>query len=196
VLLLDEPLSNLDPTLRRSTRDELRAMLHRLGVTAVLVTHDQEDAFAVADRVALLDRGRLLQVGRSEELYDRPATRAVAEFIGRATLVPARLNGDRAVLTIGGISHEIRTITSTSGSRDGQMQAVLRPDTLEMVVPPTRGDWLGTIVERRFAGALLAYRVQLADDVEVEVHTTERGREIGETVGLRIAREPIAVVAE
>jgi putative spermidine/putrescine transport system ATP-binding protein len=196
LLLLDEPLSNLDPTLRRSTRDELRAMLHRLGVTAVLVTHDQEDAFAVADRVALIDRGRLLQVGRSEELYDQPATRAVAEFIGRATLVPARLNGDRAVLTIGGVSREVRSTASTSERRDGQMHAVLRPDTLEMVVPPARGDWLGKIVERRFAGALLAYRVRLADDVEVEVHTTERGRDIGDTVGLRIAREPVAVVTE
>jgi ABC-type Fe3+/spermidine/putrescine transport system ATPase subunit len=196
VLLLDEPLSNLDPTLRRSTRDELRAMLHRLGVTAVLVTHDQEDAFAVADRVALLERGRLLQVGRSEELYDRPATRSVAEFIGRATLVPARLNGDRAVLTIGGISREVRASAATSANRDGHAQAVLRPDTLEMVVPPARGDWSGTIVERRFAGALLAYRVRLSDDVEVEVHTTERGREIGESVGLRILREPVAVVAD
>ena len=116
VLLLDEPLSNLDPTLRRTTRDELRAMLHRLGVTAVFVTHDQEDAFAVADRVALLERGRLLQVGRPEELYDRPASRSVAEFIGRATLVPARMAGDRAVLTIGGVSREVRVVLPNGGS--------------------------------------------------------------------------------
>jgi ABC-type Fe3+/spermidine/putrescine transport system ATPase subunit len=194
VLLLDEPLSNLDPTLRRTTRDELRAMLHRLGVTAVFVTHDQEDAFAVADRVALLERGRLLQVGRPEELYDRPATRSVAEFIGRATLIPARLNSDRAVVTIGGISREVRAIASDSRVGAGPVHAVLRPDALEMVVPPGRGDWPGTIVERRFAGALLAYRVKLAEGVEVEVHTTERGREIGESVEVRVSREPVAVV--
>jgi iron(III) transport system ATP-binding protein len=194
VLLLDEPLSNLDPTLRRTTRDELRAMLHRLGVTAVFVTHDQEDAFAVADRVALLERGRLLQVGRAEELYDRPASRSVAEFIGRATLVPARLNGDRAVVMIGGIPREVRAVTSEGGAGSGTLHAVLRPDALEMVVPPARGDWPGTIIERRFAGALLAYRVKLAGDVEVEVYTTERGREIGDSVGVRVAREPVAVV--
>ena len=194
VLLLDEPLSNLDPTLRRTTRDELRAMLHRLGVTAVFVTHDQEDAFAVADRVALLERGRLLQVGRPEELYDRPASRSVAEFIGRATLVPARLSDDRAVLTIGGVSREVRVVLPNGGSASGQMHAVLRPDALEMVGAPDRGDWPGTILERRFAGALLAYRVKLADDVEVEVHTTERGREIGESVAVRVSREPVAVV--
>jgi ABC-type Fe3+/spermidine/putrescine transport system ATPase subunit len=196
VLLLDEPLSNLDPTLRRTTRDELRRMLHRLGVTAVFVTHDQEDAFAVADRVALLERGRLLQVGRAEELYDRPATRSVAEFIGRATLVPARLIGDRASMTIGGITREVRAAIPEGRRDGGDVRAVLRPDALEMVAAPARGDWPGTIVERRFAGALLAYRVKLADDVEVEVHTTERGREIGDAVGVRVSREPVAVVGE
>ena len=196
VLLLDEPLSNLDPTLRRSTRDELRAMLHRLGVTAVFVTHDQEDAFAVADRVALLEHGRLLQLGRPEELYDRPATRSVAEFIGRATLVPARLNGERAVVAIGGIAREVRVVTANNGVATGTPHAVLRPDALEMVVPPARGDWPGTIIERRFAGALLAYRVRLADELEVEVHTTERGREIGDSVEVRVSREPVAVVSE
>ena len=194
VLLLDEPLSNLDPTLRRTTRDELRAMLHRLGVTAVFVTHDQEDAFAVADRVALLERGRLLQVGRPEELYDRPASRPVAEFIGRATLVPARVSGDRAVLTIGGASRDVRVVFPNGGPAGGQMHAVLRPDALEMVSSANHGDWPGTIIERRFAGALLAYRVKLADDVEVEVHTTERGREIGESVAVRVSREPVALV--
>jgi ABC-type Fe3+/spermidine/putrescine transport system ATPase subunit len=196
VLLLDEPLSNLDPTLRRTTRDELRAMLHRLGVTAVFVTHDQEDAFAVADRVALIERGRLLQVGRPEELYDRPATRSVAEFIGRATLVPARLNGDHAAVTIGGITREVRAAAPDLGADSGNARAVLRPDALEMGAPPAPGDWPGTIVERRFAGALLAYRVRLADEVEVEVHTTERGREIGESVGVRVSREPVAVVGD
>jgi hypothetical protein len=99
-------------------------------------------------------------------------------------------------LTIGGVSREVRATASGSERRDGRMHAVLRPDMLEMVVPPVQADWSGTIVERRFAGALLAYRVRLADDVEVEVHTTERGRDIGDTVGLRIAREPIAVVAD
>jgi ABC-type Fe3+/spermidine/putrescine transport system ATPase subunit len=194
VLLLDEPLSNLDPTLRRATRDELRAMLHRFGVTAVFVTHDQEDAFAVADRVALLERGRLLQLGRPEELYDRPASRSVAEFIGRATLVTARITGDRGILTIGGVSREVRVVLPNGRSEGGQVHAVLRPDALEMVSSPDRDDWRGTIVERRFAGALLAYRVKLSDDVEVEVHTTERGREIGESVAVRVSREPVAVV--
>src|SRR5918999_3523802 len=103
VLLLDEPLSNLDPTLRRSMRDELRSMLRTLHVTAVFVTHDQDDAFAMADRVALMKHGRLLQVGTPEDLYARPATRDVAEFIGRATLVEAVDAGTHAIITVNDI---------------------------------------------------------------------------------------------
>ena len=196
LLLLDEPLSNLDPTLRRATRDELRAMLHRHGVTAVFVTHDQEDAFAVADRVALLERGRLLQVGRSEELYDRPANRWVAEFIGRAALVRAGVHGDRATITIAGVAREVRVVGPEHGLATGGALAVLRPDALETTAGGGAGDWQGTVVERRFAGALLAYRVKLADGTEMEVHTTERGRETGELVGVRVSREPVAVVNE
>src|SRR3954467_4212264 len=88
-LLLEEPLSNLDPTLRQAMRDDLRAMLRRVGVPALFVTHDQEDAFAIADRIALLKRGKLLQCGTPEELYNAPVSREVAGFIGRGAIVPA-----------------------------------------------------------------------------------------------------------
>jgi ABC-type Fe3+/spermidine/putrescine transport system ATPase subunit len=101
VLLLDEPLSNLDPTLRQTMRDELRVTLRRSGVTALFVTHDQEDAFAVADRIAMLSRGRLLQVGTPEELYHAPTTREVAEFVGRAALLPAERMSDGVLVTVG-----------------------------------------------------------------------------------------------
>ena len=120
VLLLDEPLSNLDPTLRQSMRDELRSTLRQSGVTALFVTHDQEDAFAVADRVAMLERGRLLQVGTPESLYHAPATRAVAEFVGRAALVPAERRGDQVRITIGGVALDAparQQDANTSGPR-------------------------------------------------------------------------------
>ena len=106
VLLLDEPLSNLDPTLREEMRTELRATLRSAAVTALFVTHDQEDAFAIADRVALLENGKLLQHGTPEQLYDRPASRAVAQFIGRAALVPAEDRGTHARITLGGVAQE------------------------------------------------------------------------------------------
>ena len=194
VLLLDEPLSNLDPTLRRSTREDLRATLRRLGVTALFVTHDQEDAFAVADRVALLKGGRLLQVGTAEELYDQPANRDVAEFIGRSTLVPGDLDGDRVTLRIGTVSRTVAARRAPDLGAGGRVLAVLRPDALSLADAGAAGAWPGTITDRRFAGALLAYRVRVSDDVEVEVHSAERGPRDGDRVGVCLTREPVAVV--
>jgi ABC-type Fe3+/spermidine/putrescine transport system ATPase subunit len=196
VLLLDEPLSNLDPTLRRSTREELRATLRRLGLTALFVTHDQEDAFAVADRVALLSRGRLLQVGTPEELYDHPASREVAEFIGRATLVPGELDGDGAsvVVRIGDVERRLAATASAGASGRREVLAVLRPDALAFTSAETPGAWPGVVTGRRFAGALLAYHVRLSDAVEVEVYSADRSIHEGDRIALELSREPVAVV--
>ena len=88
LLLFDEPLSNLDVTLREETRGELRELVRRLGLTAVYVTHDQEEAFALCDRISVMVGGRLLQTGAPRELYERPAKLAVARFLGRNNLIP------------------------------------------------------------------------------------------------------------
>ena len=191
VLLLDEPLSNLDPTLRRSTREELRAMLHRLSVTALFVTHDQEDAFAVADRVALLANGKLLQEGTPEQLYDAPASKAVAEFIGKATLLPATFDGARVTITIAGVSY----VFAAHGTSRGSVLAVLRPDALSLVPDGTARSWYGTVTSRRFAGAHVAYHVKLGEDVELEVLSTERELKEGSRTGVTVAHKPLAVVA-
>ena len=87
VLLLDEPLSNLDALLRKQMRSELRAIQQRIGITAIYVTHDQDEAFEMSDRVILLNHGSIEQIGSPESLYDRPATRFAAEFIGDANLI-------------------------------------------------------------------------------------------------------------
>jgi putative spermidine/putrescine transport system ATP-binding protein len=196
VLLMDEPLSNLDPTLRQSTRDELRAMLHRVGVPALFVTHDQEDAFAIADRIALIRKGKLLQVGTPEDLYDRPASLDVAEFIGRATIVAAEDLGDRVAVTIGGVRRELAA-TRPAGS-SGAMRSprvVLRPDALE-ISPPDAGGWTGTVVNRRFTGGSAVYRVKTSDGVELEVASTEMRLREGDPAGVRVVREPVPVVDE
>jgi ABC-type Fe3+/spermidine/putrescine transport system ATPase subunit len=191
VLLLDEPLSNLDPTLRRSMRDELRSMLHRLGVTALFVTHDQEDAFAVADRIALLANGKLLQAGAPEELYDAPASRAVAEFIGRAALVPATSDGARVTIAIAGVSYTF----AARGPARGEVLAVLRPDSLTLAAEGTPRAWFGAVTSRRFAGGHVAYHVRLSDAVEVEVTSTDREVREGARIGVTVGQKPIAVVA-
>lgn len=200
VLLLDEPLSNLDPTLRESTRDELRAMLHRLGVTALFVTHDQEDAFAIADRVAVLRQGRLLQVGAPEELYERPASRHVAQFIGRASLLPAEWAGERARIAVGGVVQEAPAITgdpAVAPANGARWLAVLRPESLSIDYAE-RADgpaWAGEVVSRRYAGGFIVYGVRLAGAVRVEVSTDDGAWTEGQSVTVRIGERPIALVA-
>jgi ABC-type Fe3+/spermidine/putrescine transport system ATPase subunit len=195
VLLMDEPLSNLDPTLRQSTRDELRSMLHRVGVPALFVTHDQEDAFAIADRIALIRNGILLQVGTPEDLYDRPASLGVASFIGRATILPAEDLGDRVGVTIGGVRRELSaTRPAGSNGRVTSLQVVLRPDALE-IAPAADGAWTGTVVNRRFTGGSAVYRVKASDGVELEIASTEMRLREGETTGVRVVREPVPVVS-
>jgi ABC-type Fe3+/spermidine/putrescine transport system ATPase subunit len=194
VLLLDEPLSNLDPTLRRSTRDELRALLRRQRVTALFVSHDQEDAFAIADRVALLSRGRLLQLGSPETLYDMPASRAVAEFVGRATLLPAVAEGDHADVTVGGVSRRVRTVRGNGGAGRAAVLVVLRPESLGFAPLDWPDAWPGVVRVRRFAGSAYAYRVQLEQGPEVEVAVPDRLADEGDRVAVRIVREPVAIV--
>ena len=93
LLLLDEPLSNLDPSLREDLRDQIRSIIHELAVTTVFVTHDQQEAFALADRVAIMEAGICRQVGKPEEVYNNPADSFVAGFLGKANLLPGRLLG-------------------------------------------------------------------------------------------------------
>jgi ABC-type Fe3+/spermidine/putrescine transport system ATPase subunit len=197
VLLLDEPLSNLDPTLRQSMRDELRATLRKSGVTALFVTHDQEDAFAVADRVAMLERGRLLQVGTAESLYHSPATRAVAEFVGRAALVPAeRVDGGQHVrITIDGLPLVAPARHEGAGATGApSVMAVLRPESLLLSPDEHTPAWRGEVVGRRFAGGHVVYRVRLANDIQVEVIGDGGGAHEGGRTGVRLAGVPVAVV--
>ena len=171
-LLLDEPLSNLDPTLRQAMRDDLRAMLRRVGVPALFVTHDQEDAFAIADRIALLKRGKLLQSGTPEELYQAPASREVAAFIGRGSIVAATDKGNVATVTIGGVARDVAvTRPAASASPISNAFVVLRPDALELARGASVLAWRGRVTNRRFAGGLIVYRVELSDGVVVDVES-------------------------
>jgi ABC-type Fe3+/spermidine/putrescine transport system ATPase subunit len=195
VLLLDEPLSNLDPTLRRTMRDELRLVLRTLHVTAVFVTHDQDDAFAVADRVALMRHGRLMQVGTPEQLYAKPASRDVADFIGRATLVDAVDADTHAIITIGGVERRVAVVKATPGAPFRKAFAVLRPEALALVDPKTAGAWRGIIVGRRFAGSGFVYRVALTEDLAVDVASATGAVGEADSVGVMVEREPVALVS-
>ena len=201
VLLLDEPLSNLDPALRARTRTELRRMLTERGVTALFVTHDQEDAFAVADRVAILRGGRLLQAGTPEELYDQPASRAVAEFIGHAALIPARVVGDCAEITFGDTTRRVAMTTPDGGGASvGAWLALLRPEQLALAPADAPDAWPGRVLARRFAGGTSIYDVRCGDGTSggatLQIATPDRGAREGDVVGVRVARPPIALVPD
>lgn len=182
-LLLDEPLSNLDPTLRLQMRGELSTMLHRANVPAVLVTHDQEDAFAVADRVALLRAGRLLQIGTPEQIYREPASLEVARFIGRGTVLPAVREGDDVSVWTGKTRRAVPAQVAGDAGGDGQLYALLRPEAMRLTAPDAQEAWQGVVRTRRFAGSLTVVGVELEDGTPVEVETDEPPA-VGERVGV------------
>jgi ABC-type Fe3+/spermidine/putrescine transport system ATPase subunit len=197
-LLLDEPLSNLDPTLRQAMRDDLRAMLRRVGVPALFVTHDQEDAFAIADRIALLRKGKLLQCGTPEELYQAPTSREVAAFIGRGSIVPAvDKGGNTAAVTIGGVTRELAvTRAATNPPKLDKAFVVLRPDALELSRGAGVLAWRGRVTNRRFAGGLVVYRIELADNLTVEVESTVGDAREDENVSVSPLKGPFPLVSE
>jgi iron(III) transport system ATP-binding protein len=128
-LLLDEPFSNLDSTLRVQVRTEVHQLLADLGVTTVFVTHDQEEAFVLGDEVAVMQAGRIVQQARPAELYARPATPWVATFVGDANLVAGDGRGDHAVTAVGDVALDI---SRTGGSARGPVEVVLRAEQLRL----------------------------------------------------------------
>ncbi|MCC2665798.1 MAG: transporter related [Geminicoccaceae bacterium] len=147
VILLDEPFSNLDADLRAAVREEVRQILREAGMTAVLVTHDQEEALSIADRVAVMLEGKIVQAGSPEELYHRPASRAIADFIGDVQFVPGEAAGRRARTVLGEIP--------LHGAFDGPVDVMLRPEMLRLApigAPEQHEGTPATIVSRAFFG--------------------------------------------
>ena len=152
LILLDEPFSNLDADLRAQLRDEIVKILKNTATTAILVTHDQEEAFTLADRVGVLNEGRLEQLGRPEEVYHHPTTRFVAEFMGAADFLPG-------LVTAKGLATELGVFTDTEGHPLGEkVEVMLRPDDITFVQSP-EGE--STVVRRHFRGSENLYCLRL-----------------------------------
>jgi ABC-type Fe3+/spermidine/putrescine transport system ATPase subunit len=171
VLLLDEPLSNLDAILRKRMRQEIRDLQQRLGITTIFVTHDQDEAFELSDRVAILDNGHIEQLGTPEELYDAPASRFVAEFIGDANLITVDVvqvddTGAARVRIPGGT---ILTARATFGefSAGDIAHLMIRPERLELLTEaPGHGDALAArITKRVFSGEQVSFELRAGDSI-------------------------------
>jgi iron(III) transport system ATP-binding protein len=187
VLLLDEPLSNLDAKLRIHMRTELLALQRKLGVTTIFVTHDQEEALSIADRVAVLDQGVIQQVGTPVELFDTPANRFIATFVGtinllRGTLVQA---GGRLVFR-----SEVFGEIVVDGGTAGAAEFAIRPHALQLAAPGGPVDsgriWVdGTVTEREFLGEFVRYIVRVGT-VELIVDQPHYMREAGFAPGAAV----------
>jgi ABC-type Fe3+/spermidine/putrescine transport system ATPase subunit len=202
LLLLDEPLSNLDAALRERTRDELRALLKRLGMTAVFVTHDQEEAFALSDRVAVLNRGRLQQVGTPEELYGAPANAFVAGFLGRANFFRATVDavdGGHALCRVSAAAvWRARLAAAAPRTPGAAVRVMIRPEELRRAAEGATDTVPGRVADRRFAGAATFFRIETGDGTEVLVQGRPHDAEPGEDLRLELQprAEPIAYAVE
>jgi sulfate transport system ATP-binding protein len=166
VLLLDEPFGALDAKIREELRRTIRQVQRELGITTVLVTHDQEEAFAMADRIGIMNLGRLLEMGAPHELYSRPATRFVATFLGAANLILARRTPDG--IQVGATT--VAPAERAAGERENEVVAVVRPEEIEVAASrdDLRSGYLagGVVDEVLFTGALERLRLRLEEGAQ------------------------------
>ncbi|MFN3663974.1 ABC transporter ATP-binding protein [Yoonia sp.] len=182
VVLFDEPLSNLDAKLRRRVRGEIRALQQRLGLTAVYVTHDQEEALAISDKVVVMNAGRIEQIGSPHELYHRPASLFVADFVGRANVLQARWDGQ--AVQLGEMS-----LPMDSPLPVGPVQLILRPEGVRLARNGEAG-LSGRITDLAFVGGATEVSFDTAlGQVEAAVLETEAaGLCVGDTHRLAFDR--------
>ncbi|MBU4485069.1 ABC transporter ATP-binding protein [bacterium] len=160
VLLFDEPLSNLDAKLRVAMREEIRKLQQRLNITAVYVTHDQEEAMSISDRIVLLNCGKVEQMGSPSEIYLYPKNRFVANFIGKANFIPARVDGmDDKYVTISIANIKTHLPKRTSVKLGDKIDVVLRPEAIK-VGQPYEGKFQGSVDFVSYLGSQLIYEVK------------------------------------
>jgi iron(III) transport system ATP-binding protein len=190
VLLFDEPLSNLDAKLRRRVRQEIRELQQSLALTVIYVTHDQEEALAVSDHIIVMENGRIAQQGAPHELYDAPASRFLADFIGDANLVDGELGAGDATFTAGGVSAAVRT----TGVPPGPATLAVRPHRLR-IVEPAQAQLPGVCKRAAYLGSRIELVVATPwGDLLVFDGDAQRSYERGETIGLRFDADAAIVL--
>ncbi|MDR7476075.1 MAG: ABC transporter ATP-binding protein [Armatimonadota bacterium] len=184
VMLLDEPLSNLDAKLREQMRFELKELQRRMGVPIVYVTHDQAEAMALSDQVAVMNAGRIVQVGAPLEIYLHPADRFVADFMGLMNFLPGTVlarQDEQVVVEM--LGHRVRIVDRSALA--GPVTVAVRPEDLAM---GQEGDISGTVEARSFMGNFIDYKVRVADrTLRVQTPNAQVYAE-GERVKLRVKR--------
>lgn len=195
LLLMDEPFSSLDVELRARLSAEVRQILKACGTSAILVTHDQQEAFAIADRVGVMHAGRLDQWDRPYELYHRPATRYVADFIGEGVFVPARvLNPNRVAIELGELNGNVPThLNGSSSNLHQSVDVLLRPDD---VIHDDLSPQTAEVVRKTFRGGDFVYVLRLASGQEIlALVPSHHDHAIGERIGVRLDADHVIMFA-
>jgi iron(III) transport system ATP-binding protein len=188
LLLMDEPFSNLDASLRENLSRELRVLLKSLGATALIATHDHHDAFAMADDVGVLDRGRLLQWDSAYRLYHRPADRFVAEFVGNGAWLAGRIAGADMVETETGAIRGSMLAELPIGS---EVDVLLRPDD---VVHDDASALRARVEGKQFRGSAFLYELRLASGTRLlSLVPSHRDHEVGSSIGIRLETKHMVV---
>ena len=189
VLLLDEPLSALDAKVRLQLREQIRTLQQRLGTTTLFVTHDQEEALSMADRVGVMRNGKLEQIAAPDELYEHPATAFVAEFVGVMNRIPGELQSDRLVAVLGGL------VPAADGTEElpGDVDVLVRPEGLRMELVQNGN---GIVTSRSFLGSVTRVSVLLSGDVTVRIDKSSSQAAAltpGTSVAVSLPTDPVLI---
>ncbi|GJE17098.1 Spermidine/putrescine import ATP-binding protein PotA [Methylobacterium marchantiae] len=202
VLLLDEPLGALDRGLREQTQGELRAIQRRLGTAFIIVTHDPSEAMALADRIGVMDRGRLVQIGPAETLYERPATRFVAGLLGDVNLIPGTVGqAEGARVRVDTVFGPILAVAEGAPGAGTAAMLALRPERMAVsplgpAVAGERNTLAGTVEASIYLGDRIRLDIRMADGSTIRANLpVGAGIESGTPVGLSFAPEAATVVA-
>jgi spermidine/putrescine transport system ATP-binding protein len=196
VLLLDEPLSALDQKLRAGMQLELKRLQNEVGITFIFVTHDQHEALTMSDRIAVMNAGKILQLGTPAEIYERPTARFVADFIGDTNLIEARRVGPTRFRILSGVEIE----ADEAGPMGDEVILAVRPERT-VLAAPGQGPLAGTIEQIVYEGTDTTYHVRLAPGVRFRVCEQNRGGSRprfrqGEAVSLALPANAVRVLVE
>jgi len=201
VLLLDEPLSNLDAKLRVSTRSEIRRLQKSLQISSIYVTHDQEEAMAISDRIAIMNRGEIVQIGTADELYYSPRTEFVARFIGRINSLPAETleaSPDGALLRVLDHTYTVGGVRGPLGAGE-KVNVMIRPEFIALDSGDSNDLHAGTVVERTFLGEKVEYIVDM-DGIRLNVVSYNPKHyhdfDVRSKVGIRLDQSGMKVLKE
>ena len=193
LLLLDEPFSNLDVSLREYLSQEVRDIIKNQGTTAILVTHDQAEAFAIADEIGVMHQGEIQQWDTAFNLYHKPANRLVADFIGQGTFLPGRVLSDRRIeIEMGVLSGEFSSLYLAGDEPNGEgskVEVLLRPDD---IVYDATSKLRAEVVQKAFRGAEILYTLSLASGARVlSLVPSHHDHALGDTIGIRLEADHV-----